>query len=100
MIETIIQEATDTHINVNPEQSKEVGFWSLEEDDGVTKVTCDVCKKDVENNDELKIHKETDHLEFKCDKCAFVSSTLRIVDDHKASMHVEISIIGQPEDSN
>ena len=35
VIETIIQEATDTHINVNPEQSKEVGFWSLGEDDGV-----------------------------------------------------------------
>jgi hypothetical protein len=31
---------------MNPEQSKEAGFWSLEENEGVpspTKVTCDVC---------------------------------------------------------
>ena len=54
----------------------------------------------MENTDELQIHKETDHLEFKCDKCAFASSTSRILDDHKVSMHVEISIIDEPEEIN
>ena len=59
VIETIIEEATDTQKNLNSEQSKEVGFWSLEEDDGVpspTKVTCDMCEKEVDYTDELQIH--------------------------------------------